>query len=74
MLECARIGDYKTLRTIMSKLLPVIQNQESADYNQKAKLALIHRGQEVGAIRPPLLPISDDDQTDFVQLLDAALR
>ncbi|MGR2770034.1 4-hydroxy-tetrahydrodipicolinate synthase [Photobacterium sp. GSS17] len=74
MLECARIGDYNALRAIMTKLLPVIQNQESADYNQKAKLALIHRGQDVGAIRAPLLPISDEDQKAFLQLLDAALQ
>lgn len=74
MLESARVGDYNALRAIMAKLLPVIQNQESADYNQKAKLALIHRGQDVGPIRAPLQPISQADQDAFLQLLDAALQ
>jgi len=73
MLESAKVGDYDSVRKIMRRILPVIQNQESADYNQKAKLGVTHIGIPVGEVRAPLKPISDEDKTDFINALQHAL-
>lgn len=73
MIEAAKSCDYSKVRTIMQRILPVIQNQESADYNQKAKLGLAHIGIPVGEVRLPLKPISDKDRADFLAALQLAL-
>ena len=74
LLDAAKAGDHDAVRQQMAKLLPVIQNAESGDYNQKAKLGVNHIGISVGTVRAPLLPISDDEQRDFLQALDKALN
>jgi 4-hydroxy-tetrahydrodipicolinate synthase len=47
---------------------------ESGAYNQKAKLGLRHLGLDCGDVRGPLLPLSDVDASDFIDVLDAVLR
>lgn len=74
IIEAAKSGDYVNLRNIMQRILPVIKNQESADYNQKAKLGCAHMGLPVGEVRAPLLPISEEDKADFIAALTASLK
>ena len=74
MIEAALNNDFSRVRDIMASMIPVIQNMESADYNQKAKLGCAHVGIPVGEVRPPLLPISAADKDAFIQALDLALR
>ncbi|MFV0478150.1 MAG: 4-hydroxy-tetrahydrodipicolinate synthase [Parahaliea sp.] len=69
MYQAAVIGDHERVRSIMARLLPVIQNAESSDYNQKAKLGVESLGIAAGAIRAPLLPISKDDEAKFLTAL-----
>ncbi|OMH33862.1 4-hydroxy-tetrahydrodipicolinate synthase [Motiliproteus sp. MSK22-1] len=73
MIEAAKANDFNKVRSIMERILPVIQNQESADYNQKAKLGCAHIGIPVGTVRPPLLPISEKDEACFIELLTQVL-
>ncbi|WP_020410416.1 4-hydroxy-tetrahydrodipicolinate synthase [Hahella ganghwensis] len=72
MYDAARSGNYDQLRSIMQRILPVIKNQEAADYNQKAKLGCIQRGLPVGETRPPMLPIGDEEKDTFLALLAQA--
>lgn len=74
IVEAGKNGDYVTLRNIMQRILPVIKNQESADYNQKAKLGCAHMGLPVGEVRAPLLPISEEDKADFIAALTASIK
>ena len=74
LIEAAKAGDYDRLRSIMQRIMPVIKNQESDDYNQKAKLGCAHIGYPVGQVRAPLLPISADDEAEFINVLTAALQ
>jgi len=73
LIECAKDGDFNRVREIMQRILPVIKNQESADYNQKAKLGCAHTGFPVGAVRAPLLPISSEDEAGFIAALKLAI-
>lgn len=73
LIDAAKEQDFKTVRHIMSTILPVIKHQEAADYNQKAKLGCAAVGVPVGAIRAPLLPISVEDEAEFLGLLKQAL-
>ena len=73
MIDAAKAGDFTTVRETMRSILPVIQNMESSDYNQKAKLGLEHRGVAAGEIRAPLMAISETEKTEFLQLLAQAL-
>ena len=74
MIESAKVNDFNRVRSIMERILPVIQNQESADYNQKAKLGCAHIGIPVGAVRAPLQPISEEDEANFLELLTQVLQ
>jgi len=74
MLEAAQNENYTATRKLMARMMPVIQNMESADYNQKAKLGCAHIGIDVGDVRAPLLPINSDDKDAFIQALNLALN
>jgi 4-hydroxy-tetrahydrodipicolinate synthase len=74
IIEAAKKGDYVKLRNIMQRILPVLKNQESSNYNQKAKLGCAHMGHPVGDVRAPLLPISEEDKADFIAILTASLN
>ena len=73
MLDAAKAGDFNTVRDTMRRILPVIQNMESGDYNQKAKIGCAYRGLPAGEVRPPLLPVSDADKAVFIKTLEQAL-
>ena len=74
MLDAALKQDFVTSRNLMARMIPVIQNMESADYNQKAKIGCAHVGTPVGEIRAPLLPISNEDKEAFIAALNIALN
>lgn len=74
MLDAALKQDFVTSRNLMARMIPVIQNMESADYNQKAKIGCAHVGTPVGEIRAPLLPISNEDKDAFIAALKLALN
>ncbi|WP_293268212.1 4-hydroxy-tetrahydrodipicolinate synthase [Neptunomonas sp.] len=74
IIGAAKSGDYVALRNTMQRILPVLKNQESSDYNQKAKLGCAHIGLPVGEVRAPLLPISEEDKADFIATLAASLK
>ncbi len=69
MIEAAKQNDFVTVRNTMQEMLAVIQNQESADYNQKAKLGCAAVGHPVGGVRPPLQAISNTDSEVFLATL-----
>lgn len=70
MMNAAFAGKWDDVRSMMTAMLPAIQNMESGDYNQKAKLGCRRHGVDVGAVRQPLLPLDDADAQAFGQLLD----
>lgn len=74
MLEAAKDGDFVQVRETMRGILDVIQNMESADYNQKAKLGCAYRGNPVGEVRAPLKSISEEDKSAFLDTLGRALQ
>ena len=74
MMAAARENDFLEVRRIMQQILPVIQNMESSEYNQKAKLGCQRRGIAVGEVRAPLQPVSETDKNTFLQTLDKVLQ
>ncbi|GHA14229.1 dihydrodipicolinate synthase family protein [Oceanisphaera arctica] len=74
MIEAAKADDWQQVRSIMARILPVLQNMESGGYNQKAKLGCGHIGYPVGPVRAPLYPVSKQDEEDFLALLTQALK
>ena len=74
MIKSAVAGNFTHMRELMATMLPVIQNMESADYNQKVKLGCAHIGFPVGDVRPPLLPINEADKKVFIDALNFALN
>lgn len=73
MMAAAAAGQHDAVRASMARLLPVIQNAESGDYNQKAKLGVSRIGIAAGNVRAPLLPISAEAERTFLDVLDVAL-
>lgn len=71
MLKAAEQGDWERVRKIMRAMLPVIQDMEGGDYNQKAKLGCVRHGVEVGQVRLPLRPVSDADAKAFMDALSS---
>jgi 4-hydroxy-tetrahydrodipicolinate synthase len=72
VLAAVRCGDHERARDLFARLLPWIQHMESGSYNQKAKLGLRHLGFDCGDVRPPLLPLAEEDAAAFLDVLDAA--
>jgi 4-hydroxy-tetrahydrodipicolinate synthase len=74
VLDAALSGDLDGARKRFERLLTWVQHMEAGAYNQKAKLGLRHLGLDCGDVRGPLLPLSDVDASDFLDVLDAVLR
>jgi 4-hydroxy-tetrahydrodipicolinate synthase len=73
ILAAVRRDDLELARTLHAALLPWIQDMESGQYNQKAKLGLRHVGIEVGEVRRPLEPLAPDEAERYRQVLSAAV-
>lgn len=65
VLEAALAGDFATARARMEKLMPLLRNVESGSYLQKVKFGCELLGIPVGIARRPLLPLTDEDRTEF---------
>lgn len=74
MIEAAKADDWSQVRSIMTRILPVLQNMESGGYNQKAKLGCGLIGYPVGPVRAPLHPVSKQDEDEFLTRLGQALK
>lgn len=74
MLAAAAKGRWDEVRALMAGMYPVIRSMESGDYNQKAKLGCRRHGVDAGAVRLPLVSMSDADERAFLALLDAYKR
>lgn len=70
MLRAAANEDWQEVRRLMNSMYPLIQAMEAGDYNQKAKLGCLRHGVDVGPVRLPLLPLSNEDAQEFKALLD----
>jgi len=70
MVKAALDNDWAQVQSLMKGMLPAIQNMESGNYNQKAKLGVRRHGVQAGAVRQPLLPLSGDESKVFSDLLD----
>ncbi len=73
VLEAALSGDFLQARQEMDKLLPLLRNMESGGYTQKVKLGCELRGIPVGSPRRPLLPLADEDKTEFERIFKSLL-
>jgi 4-hydroxy-tetrahydrodipicolinate synthase len=73
VLDAANQGDLATARERFDLLLPWIQDCETGEYNQKAKLGLVHQGVPAGQVRAPLRPLPDADAGAHLALLDGLL-
>ena len=71
MLRAAAAENWDEVRSMMSRMYPVIQAMEAGDYNQKAKLGCRRHGIDVGSVRLPLQPLSAEDAQAFEALLKA---
>lgn len=69
MMQLAKKEDWVGVKALMLKMYPAIYSMESADYNQKAKLAATRHGLDAGKVRLPLVDLSDADRDAFLQLL-----
>ncbi|MBI5951522.1 MAG: 4-hydroxy-tetrahydrodipicolinate synthase [Chloroflexi bacterium] len=68
VLEAALANDFVAARKHMEVLLPLLRNMESGGYTQKVKLGCELRGIKVGAPRQPLLPLTNEDKTEFERI------
>ncbi|MCD8503921.1 MAG: 4-hydroxy-tetrahydrodipicolinate synthase [Burkholderiaceae bacterium] len=71
MVNAAIAGDWAKVKSLMTGMMPIIQNMESGNYNQKAKLGCRRHGIDVGQVRLPLLPAPTDEAQAFIDLIDA---
>lgn len=71
MVQAAIDENWHRVRELMTGMMPIIQNMESGDYNQKAKLGCRRHGIDVGDVRLPLIPILIDEAKTFIEMLDA---
>ncbi len=74
MVNAALEGKWEEVRELATGMLPAIQDMESGDYNQKAKLGCHRHGIDVGTVRQPLLALPEQDAQKFIDLLDQYRR
>ena len=65
-------GDHELGRRQYAALLPWVQHMEAGSYNQKVKAGLKHLGHDCGTVRRPLLPMSERQVGELIQLLNQA--
>jgi 4-hydroxy-tetrahydrodipicolinate synthase len=73
VLEAALEEDYLTARARMEVIMPFLRNIESGDYTQKVKYACGLQGIPVGNPRRPLLPLSENEYTEFERVFKLAV-
>ena len=69
MIAAAEAEDWSRVRAMMRAMLPAIQDMESGDYNQKAKLGCSRHDIAVGDVRGPLQPLEAAAAATFLDSL-----
>ena len=64
-------GDIQGAQNTMRSLFPVMANLESGKFVQKVKYGTELSGFKVGNARAPLLPLTDDEKTEFRRVFEA---
>ncbi|MEX3772539.1 4-hydroxy-tetrahydrodipicolinate synthase [Pseudomonas sp. MYb118] len=64
-------GDIHGAQDVMRNLFPVMANLESGKFVQKVKYGTELSGFKVGNARAPLLPLTDDEKTEFRRVFEA---
>ncbi len=72
VLEAALSGDFLQARTLMENLQPLLRNVESGSYTQKVKLGCELAGYPAGKPRQPLLPLPEDERSEFARVFALA--
>ena len=72
VLAAAQAGDFAQARARMDKLLPLLRNMEGGAYTQKVKVGCELLGIPVGNPRRPLLPLLDEDRSEFERVFALA--
>lgn len=62
-------GNWEVAKQIMSDIYPAIHSMESGNYNQKAKAGCLKGTIDVGNVRVPLIPMTNEETEDFLSLL-----
>lgn len=73
MIEAFRSGDVVFASRIHRKLLPKMQAIFSSPSPSPVKAALNQRGIDVGGVRQPLLPLTDEETAELLHVLDKEL-
>jgi len=73
VLEAALENDFATARARMDVLMPFLRNIESGGYTQKVKYACGLQGIPVGNPRRPLLPLVEEERTEFERVFKLAV-
>lgn len=68
VLEAALRNDFVAARAAMDRLMPLMRNLESGSYTQKVKHGCELLGIPVGKPRRPLLPLTEEDCTEFEKI------
>lgn len=73
VLEAALANDFVSARKHMEKLMPLLRSVESGSYLQKVKLGCELLGIPVGPPRRPLLPLTNEDKTEFGRIFKSLI-
>jgi 4-hydroxy-tetrahydrodipicolinate synthase len=72
---CVVQGDFESGRNIMRRLLPLFMLMEQGGkYLQYCKYGCELAGAPVGAVRPPLMPLTAEEKVRFNGLYDEAVK
>jgi len=69
LFNAAQEGDWELAKQIMSDIYPAIHSMESGNYNQKAKAGCLKGTVDVGNVRIPLVPMTQEETEEFLSLL-----
>lgn len=69
LFKATQQNDWNRAKELMTHMYPAIHSMESGNYNQKAKAGCINGTIDVGSVRIPLTPMSDEDTQTFLTLL-----
>ena len=69
LFNAAQDGNWELAKQIMSDIYPAIHSMESGNYNQKAKAGCLKGTVDVGNVRVPLIPMTNEETEEFLSLL-----
>lgn len=69
LFNAAQEGNWELAKQIMTDIYPAIHSMESGNYNQKAKAGCLKGTVDVGNVRLPLVPMTQEETEEFLSLL-----